>query len=142
MSLMHGAHRSPFRRQLNRPAKYLRFLQKNRDVNMFPPEVAIPPSNSTVSVSIIDTTSWAYKVPCDDLFLPRFPGLDAFDLCSYTFLITHNHRHALFDFGIWKDWENSIPSTVAWLKGPDTVSKVEKELVEILRHGATDPSKI
>jgi hypothetical protein len=108
-----------------------------------PLEVAIPHSNSTVSVSIIDTTSWAFKIPCSDLFLPRFAGLDTFDLCSYAFLVsTHDDRHVLFDLGIRKDWENLIPSTVARLKGSGTEVKVEKELVDILRDGGTDPNKI
>ncbi|KAF6836765.1 metallo-beta-lactamase superfamily protein [Colletotrichum plurivorum] len=105
-------------------------------------KVAIPPSNSTVSVSIIDTTSWAYKIPCGDLFLPRFPGLDTFDICSYAFLITHDDRHVLFDLGIRKDWENLIPSTVKRLKNDGTIIQVEKELTDILRHGGIDLNDI
>lgn len=107
-----------------------------------PLEVAIPPSNSTVGVSIIDTTAWAYKVECGDLFRPRFAGLETFDLCSYAFLITHEDRHVLFDLGIRKDWENLIPKTVARLKHSGTEVKVEKDLLDILRDGGTDPNKI
>ncbi|TPX13509.1 uncharacterized protein E0L32_005980 [Thyridium curvatum] len=104
--------------------------------------VAIPASNSTVSVSIIDTTSWAYKIPCRDLFYPRFAGLDTFDICSYAFLITHNNRHVLFDLGIKKDWEELVPDTVARLKRSGTSVVVEKELVDILRDGGTDLNDI
>lgn len=102
-------------------------------------QVAIPPSNSTVTLSVVDTTSWAYKLPCSDLFLPRFPGLETFDICSLAFLITHNDRHVLFDLGIKKNWENLIPGTVSRLKESGTVVKVEKELVDILRDGGIDP---
>ncbi|KAI0111255.1 beta-lactamase-like protein [Nemania sp. FL0031] len=109
-----------------------------------PPAVVIPPSDSSVSVSIIDTTAWAYKIPCSDLFKPRFPGLDTMDLCSYAFLITHNQldRRVLFDLGIRKDWENLIPATVRRLKETGVIVTVEKKLVDILRDGGTDPSKI
>lgn len=108
-----------------------------------PIAVAIPPSNSIVSVSIIDTTSWARKLDCADLFLPRFPGLETFDICSYAFLITHHDRHVLFDLGIKKDWEEGlIPSTAARLKGSGAVVTVEKELLDILRDGGVDPGKI
>lgn len=105
-------------------------------------EVAIPPSNFTVSASIVDTTSWAYKIPCGDLFCPRFAGLDTFDICSYAFLITHNDRHVLFDLGIRKDWENLVPDMVDSLKDWGTTVTVEKELVDILRDGGTDLTKI
>ncbi|KAL5331718.1 hypothetical protein ACEPPN_001255 [Leptodophora sp. 'Broadleaf-Isolate-01'] len=108
-----------------------------------PLEVAIPSSNSTVGVSIIDTTSWALNFSCGELFLPRFPGLDTFDLCSYAFLVsTPDDRHVLFDLGIRKDWENLIPSTVAGLKDSGAEVSVEKELVDILRDGGIDPNKI
>lgn len=106
------------------------------------PAVEIPPSNSTVSVSIIDTTSWAYKIPCSDFFKPRFPGLDAMDICSYAFLISHEKLdcHVLFDLGIRQDWQNLVPDMVKQLKGV-TVT-VEKRLVDILRGGGINPSKI
>ena len=105
-------------------------------------KVTIPPSNSTVGVSIIDTTSWAYKLPCDDLFYPRFPGLETFDICSYAFLITHGARHVLFDLGIKKEWDNLIPSTVARLKNSGADITIKKELIDILRDGGTDPNSI
>jgi hypothetical protein len=106
------------------------------------PTVEIPPSHSTVSVSIIDTTSWAYKIPCGDFFKPRFPGLDTMDICSYAFLISHERldRHVLFDLGIRKDWENLVPDMVKQLEGV-TVT-VKKRLVDILRDEGINPSKI
>ncbi|KAJ3535029.1 hypothetical protein NM208_g7305 [Fusarium decemcellulare] len=113
---------------------------------MVPPQVDIPNSNSTVSVSIIDTTSWAYRIPCHDFFRPPFEGLDSFDLCSYAFLITrrdkHGERHVLFDLGIRKDWENLVPDMVESLKKWGTTVKVDKAVVDILRDGGTDLNKI
>ncbi|KAF2754823.1 hypothetical protein EJ05DRAFT_503767 [Pseudovirgaria hyperparasitica] len=109
---------------------------------MAPREITIPFSESTVSVSIVDTTSWAYKVDCADLFRPKFPGLNTFDLCSYAFLITHTDRHVLFDLGIKKNWEELIPSTVARLKESGTIIQVEKELVDILSDGGLDLGKL
>ncbi|KAK4443450.1 beta-lactamase-like protein [Podospora aff. communis PSN243] len=108
-----------------------------------PLEVAIPPSKATVAVSIIDTTSWARNLDCSDLFLPRFPGLQTFDICSYAFLITHNDRHILFDLGIKQDWEEGlVPSTAARLKASGAAVTVEKELLNILRDGGVDLNKI
>jgi len=107
-------------------------------------EVDIPASNSTVSVSIIDT-SWAYKIPCGDLFRPHFEGLDTFDICSYAFLVTRrdeNETHLLFDLGIRKDWQNLVPEMVQALKDWGTTVTVEKELVDILQGGGTDLKKI
>jgi hypothetical protein len=84
------------------------------------PPIDVPKSCSTVSVSIIDTTAWAYKIPCETLFYPRFKGLKTFDLYSHAFLITHEHhdskRRLLFDLGIRKDWQNLVPDMVQKLK--------------------------
>jgi hypothetical protein len=107
------------------------------------PEVTIPPSKASVTVSIIDTTSWARKLDCSDLFLPRFPGLDTFDICSCAFLITHNDRHVLFDLGTKMDSEEGlVPSTATRPKYSETTVTVEKELLDILRDGDVDPDKV
>ncbi|KAI1123111.1 beta-lactamase-like protein [Nemania abortiva] len=106
------------------------------------PTIEIPPSHSTVSVSIIDTTSWARGIPCSDFFKPRFPGLDTMDICSYAFFISHEKldRHVLFDLGIRNDLENLVPDMKENLKG--VTAEVEKKLVDILRDGGVNLSKI
>lgn len=112
--------------------------------------LSIPPSSATVSVAIINTTSWAYNVPCADLFRPRFHGLDTFDLCSYSFLITHRSlvngeekvRNVLFDLGIRKDWENLVPSMVKKLKQWGTRLEIEAELSDILQEGGVNLADI
>lgn len=98
--------------------------------------LSLPSSPSTVTVSIIDTTSWALRIPCQNLFLPRFKGLSTFDLCSYAFLVTHHdgqhQRRVLFDLGIRKDWKNLAEPMVKKLEGWEAKVKVEKNVADIL----------
>ncbi|KAH9899036.1 beta-lactamase-like protein [Xylariomycetidae sp. FL2044] len=108
--------------------------------------IVFPASTATVSVSIIDSTSWAYNLPCATFFRPPFKGLETFEICCYVFLITHGQgdgaRHVLFDMGTRKDWENLVPHTVAHLKKHGTIVETEKHLVDILKGGGTDLSKV
>jgi len=108
--------------------------------------VVIPASAATVTVSIIDSTAWAYNVPCAELFKPRFPGLDTLDLCSYSFLISHdtdnNRRNVLFDLGIRKDWQNLVPSMVSKFKEWGTKVQVEKHVADILEENNMDLTSV
>ncbi|KAI1120048.1 beta-lactamase-like protein [Nemania abortiva] len=102
--------------------------------------VEIPPSKATVSVSIIDTGSWVYNIPYKTLFLPVLEGRDAFDLCSYAFLVTHHDangkRRVLFDLGIRKDWEILVPVTIQLLKKWGCNLEIEKDVTDVLvEHG-------
>ncbi|PVH69833.1 hypothetical protein DL98DRAFT_578142 [Cadophora sp. DSE1049] len=103
----------------------------------------IPPASTTVSLSIIDTTSWAFNIPCEDLFKPRFEGLTKLNICSYAFLITHNgidneKKHVLFDLGIRKDWKNLVPKMVQKFGDWDAKIQVEQDTVEILKHNSVN----
>ena len=106
----------------------------------------IPTSSVTVTVAIINTTAWAYDFPCSDWFRPPFEGLNTFDLCSYSFLITHHDdtciRKVIFDLGIRKDWENLVPPTVESLKQWGTKVKVEKDVADILLEHGTDLAEV
>ncbi|KAJ3531244.1 hypothetical protein NM208_g8960 [Fusarium decemcellulare] len=82
----------------------------------------IPASSATVSVAIINTTAWASHVPCAGLFKPAFKGLDTFDLCSYSFLVTHRGE----------DSENLVPNIVAKLKQWGTTLEIEKDVADVL----------
>ena len=108
--------------------------------------IKIPPSSTTISVSIIDTTAWARNLPCADLFYPRFKGLKTFDICSYAFLVTHDdakgRRHVLFDLGIRKDWRNLVPDTVKKLGKWKADVTVEKDVSEILSENGVDLNDI
>ncbi|KAM7190382.1 hypothetical protein V8F33_009498 [Rhypophila sp. PSN 637] len=88
-----------------------------------------------VSVSIINTTPWAYRIPRSDLFRPRFVGLHAL-------ISAPMHRRLLFDLGIKKDREELVPDTVARLKKSGAKVTVEREIVDILRDGGTEPDQI
>jgi hypothetical protein len=107
--------------------------------------VQIPNSSSCVSVYIINT-SWAYHLPCGDLFKPPFKGLDTFDICSYAFLVIHEDgkgkSHTLFDLGIRKDWENLVPEMVELLKTWKAIVKVDKDASEILVENGVDLNDI
>ena len=96
----------------------------------------LPKSQSTVSVSIVNTTAWARKIPCRNLFYPRYKGLETFDLCSYAFLVTHNNgaskRQLLFDLGIRRDWTNLVPDMVQKFENWGADIQVQKDVSEIL----------
>ncbi|KAI0441741.1 beta-lactamase-like protein [Xylaria telfairii] len=102
--------------------------------------VDIPPSRATVSVSIIDTGSWAYNVPYENFFSPLLDGLDTFDFCSYVFLVTHHgtdgERRVLFDLGMRKDCEELFPIAIQTIKNLGYDMEMEKDTADILvEHG-------
>jgi hypothetical protein len=109
--------------------------------------LSIPASNSTVSVSIINTTSFARHFPLSQFFDDPSPGLDAFNLCSLAFLITHRdaagkERNVVFDLGIRQDWQHYVPKIVERIESFNTEVEVEKQLVDILRQGGTKPEDV
>jgi glyoxylase-like metal-dependent hydrolase (beta-lactamase superfamily II) len=98
-----------------------------------PPAFNIPPSSSTVSVKIIDSTSWI-EAPLGSLFGPVIPGHEKLSCPSYSFLIEHGPlgRKVLFDLGTRKDWENLAPSIVNTIKSHKWGLTVKKNVSEIL----------
>jgi glyoxylase-like metal-dependent hydrolase (beta-lactamase superfamily II) len=98
-----------------------------------PPALNIPPSSSTVSVKIIDSTSWI-EAPLGSLFGPVIPGHEKLSCPSYSFLIEHGPlgRKVLFDLGTRKDWENLAPSIVNTIKSHKWGVTVKKNVSEIL----------
>lgn len=106
----------------------------------------LPHSLATVAVSIIDTGSWACRLPCANLFRPQFKGLKTFDLCSYSFLVTHRscgkERRVIFDLGMRKDWENLVPGMVRKLKLWGSDLKMKKDVTDVLEEHGTDPNSV
>ncbi|KAL4868704.1 hypothetical protein BDV12DRAFT_209018 [Aspergillus spectabilis] len=97
-----------------------------------PPDLHIPPSSSTVTVRVIDSTTTLHLNP--PLFwAPEIPGLTGIDAPALCFLISHEtqNRHVLFDLGVRKDWENYAPITVDLINRTTRVT-VEKGVAEIL----------
>jgi hypothetical protein len=103
--------------------------------------MAFPPIilalTSTINVSVINSSNWALKVPCGDLFKLKYKGLETFDLCSYSLLISNGKgasaRHVFFDIGICKDWQNLPPPMPIRFGEWGTELKVEKHVSEVLQ---------
>lgn len=95
-----------------------------------PYALSIPPSQATVMVRVIDSTTTIHINP--ELFWkPNIKGLDLVKAPIYCFLISNGDRHILFDLGVRRDWEKYAPRTVALIKAT-TVVQTEKNVSEIL----------
>ncbi|KAK4245127.1 beta-lactamase-like protein [Corynascus novoguineensis] len=104
------------------------------------PDLGIPPSVSTVDVSIIDTTASVRGVPANLLLAPPVEGYDWLAVPVFSFLIHHPtlKRSVIFDLGIRKDWHNLSPSVVSRIKRLGWTVNVEKDVSEILTAGGVD----
>jgi hypothetical protein len=107
-----------------------------------PPNLAIPSSDHTVSVSIIDTTSNVRGIPVEYFMNPLVPGYTHIDAPCYAFLIKHDNSNAsskydslVFDLGVRKDWEHGPKATVDQVKGGGFDVTVDKSVSEILTDG-------
>lgn len=107
-----------------------------------PPPLNIPPSDSTVSVRLIDTTSWI-ECSLSGLFGPAIPGHDKISCPAYSFLVEHaSGRKILFDLGMRKDWENLAPKIVNTIKSHGWRVSAEKNVSEILEEGGVELKSI
>ena len=109
-------------------------------------DLIFPASSATVTVRIIDTTTYM-RCPASMFVDTRpYPDLEVFEFPSYAFLIEHsnsdcirerNVRRYLFDLGLRKDWRNAVPGAVRSLEratamyGPDAID-VKKDVRQIL----------
>jgi hypothetical protein len=100
------------------------------------PDLNIPNSDSTIEVSIIDTTSHL-SLPSLMLIEPELPGFNTLKACCYGFLIKHRSNNSqsrnkydtlVFDLGIRKDWENSPTSIVARITPFKSNIHIEKDV--------------
>ena len=122
---------------------------ERRSDNIANPKVAtpfldIPHSNSTVDVSIINTTSFIRNIPVSVFLQPPYKGFDTTDIPVHSFLISHppSGRKALFDLGIRKDWGNLAPSVVERIKEIGMTIDVKDNITDILQAGGVDPKDI
>ncbi|KAK5651588.1 hypothetical protein OQA88_11861 [Cercophora sp. LCS_1] len=108
-----------------------------------PPNLSIPSSTSTVSVSIIDTTSTLNGV-LTSLFLgPPIVGHNRLDVPCFSFLIQHpSNRSLIFDLGIRRDWENLAPPLAAGIEGLGATVAVKDNVVDILNANGVDTARI
>ncbi|KAF8593885.1 putative N-acyl homoserine lactonase AttM [Ceratobasidium sp. AG-I] len=99
-----------------------------------PPALNIPPSDVTVKVSVIDTTSRVKGPPATMFFAPLIKGFETLDCPAFSFLIEHepSGKKVLFDLGVAKHWKDGPPVIVnPVVKGGFEVT-VEKHVSEIL----------
>ncbi|KAK1974557.1 metallo-beta-lactamase superfamily protein [Colletotrichum cereale] len=103
----------------------------------------IPPSTSTVQVSIIDTTLDG-DLPTAPFMGPAIKGFERWHPVGYAFLVTHtdaegNERRVLFDLGLAKDWENDLPPPVIEAgKAMGMTMTAQKYVSEILTENGVD----
>ena len=106
------------------------------------PALNVPPSDSTVKISAIDSTLNLVGVACDVLWNPPIKGFDKVTCGTWSFLIEHpSGRKLLYDLGCRKDWKNLAPA----LKLQDLVDNgtldtldIEKNVSEILTEGGVE----
>lgn len=110
-----------------------------------PPDLGIPSSSNTVSVSIIDSTTSVAGVASARFVKPDIPGFEYLVAGSYSFLIQHPtlHRNLVFDLAFRKDKENLCPPL---LEAINNVYKAEvwaeKDVKDVLEEGGFDTSKV
>ncbi|KAG9120287.1 hypothetical protein FRC07_004285 [Ceratobasidium sp. 392] len=103
-----------------------------------PATLNIPPSESIVRVSVIDSTVRFKGVPVSVFFEPPIRGYDTLDCPSYCFLVEHgpSNTRLLFDLGVMKDWRNSTPIFVKSFEENGWGIEINKNVSEILdEHG-------
>ena len=95
------------------------------------PELAIPPSQNVVDVSVIDSTA-SIRCPLGFFVKDPLPGHDTLECPSFTFLIKHpSGKKVLFDLGLRKDPENFPPVIRDGSKGVSM--EVKKDVATILK---------
>jgi glyoxylase-like metal-dependent hydrolase (beta-lactamase superfamily II) len=109
----------------------------------------IPHSESTVDVSIIDTTTRMGNVPGSYYLAPsdHYPTLLApgESTPSYSFLVVHapSRTKILFDLGLRVDWRTAVsPVILKWVRDGRRQVSVEKDVASILHEGGVEPKEI
>ncbi|KAK1724157.1 hypothetical protein CaCOL14_004695 [Colletotrichum acutatum] len=110
-------------------------------------DLNIPPSKSTVSVSIIDTTLNG-DLPTAPFMGPAMNGFERWYGVGYAFLVTHQDaagkiRRVVFDLGLPKDWDNDFsPAVLEMGQNLDGTMIAQKYVSEILTEGGLDLGEI
>lgn len=114
------------------------------------PDLKIPRSEHTVSVSIIDTTVRITGLPVAAFTQPQIDGYSTIvGGCAYAFLIKHHnsatkskHDTLLFDLGVRKDVQNSPKVVVDQAVAAGFQMEVKKNVYDILQDEGDDPAKV
>ncbi|WPH02675.1 Metallo-hydrolase/oxidoreductase [Acrodontium crateriforme] len=113
------------------------------------PDLHIPHSRSTVSVSIIDSTGHVSNIPVKAFMEPPVPGYDLLSAPCYSFLIKRNNPEnpskydtLLFDLGIRKDVDNSPKVILERINNGGFKVSVSKNISEILQDNGEDLNSV
>jgi len=109
-----------------------------------PPDLKIPSSQSTVDVSIIDTTTRIWNVPTSLFLTPSYASFPTLNCPAYSFLIRHESTstNLIFDLGLRKDYENMPQPILDRLQNGGWGVKVDKNVSEILEENGIKTSEV
>lgn len=107
------------------------------------PGLNAPSSNSVCQISIINTTC-DIVVPTDSAVEPLISGYKWLNLPTYSFYIKNEHlgREVLFDLGMRKDWQNSVPHIRDTVAAQVNGLNIKMDVPEILSEGTVDLNNI
>ncbi|KAJ7794130.1 hypothetical protein B0H14DRAFT_2923823 [Mycena olivaceomarginata] len=113
---------------------------------MSSPELAIPASDATVSLTAFNvvTDMRDVSVPAGGLFQPVPAGREPFNVPIFAFLVEHvaTGRRIMFDLGPRKDQENSAPPFPEMLKAGLYTMPVDRDITEQLVDNGVDLKSI
>jgi hypothetical protein len=94
-----------------------------------------PPSNNTVRVRMLDTTS-VMSLDASSFVKPVMPGHEIMSVTTVAFLIENERlsKKAMFDLGTRKDYWNSPPFTLTRIEAAIPGVRVDKDVTEILKN--------
>ncbi|OTB00942.1 hypothetical protein M426DRAFT_64957 [Hypoxylon sp. CI-4A] len=105
------------------------------------PPLNVPPSDTTVKVSVIESSGRLARVPATSFFDPHIEGFDFWSAPSYSFLIEHGPSDKLlFDLGVRKDPENYPPEVQKVIEG--WILSADKNVSDVLIENGVDLSDI
>jgi glyoxylase-like metal-dependent hydrolase (beta-lactamase superfamily II) len=103
--------------------------------------MAIPASQATVTVRIIDSTS-TIDAPFDFVD-PPIKGTERLHCPAFVFLVEHSSgRKLLFDLGVRKDFEKLPPPIQAYIQQGAVQVTVEKDVLTILNENGVNAKEI
>jgi glyoxylase-like metal-dependent hydrolase (beta-lactamase superfamily II) len=103
------------------------------------PSLHLPKGDTTVEVSIINTTT-DIVVPAGAFVQPVQKGHETMNMPTFAFLVKNKKQNKtiMFDLGCRKDWWNHAPLTQASIKDGIPGLNIPKNVNEILKEGGID----
>ena len=105
--------------------------------------IKIPPSEHTVSVSLINAVNFGPAL-IERFMAPPVPGLKTFKSSpSLSFFIRHpSGQNAVFDLGIRKDYANYSASIASYIPTTNYDIQISRDVSEILQDGGIELESI